>query len=347
MNQQDYYQLLGIRRDARTDEIKQAYRKLIRRYHPDTLAAERAQAQTPVDRHIIERRLHEAHHQTQLINQAYATLSDAEKRRRYDATLPRPKPPVPPKPTTTTYSGQDARGKAYTVYAEDTPRRPPPASTRRNRADYGPDPSELTKRIGLSLFFMIALLFLCEVTVNSMLWGGDEVVQQAQNVEQNRRIEATAYALQIPPQPTTAAEVLMLDGIRAMDENDYQQAVELFSLALNESERTEAELTPNADLYFLRGLAYQQMALGVADRNNDFAVDDFSQAITLQPDFANAYYQRGLIFFNRWRIYSGDSIRQSALLDLMIYARWLDAPPDARTQQIINQLERAAPAESR
>ena len=62
----DYYQVLGIGRDCTQQEIKQAYRRLARRYHPDVCNEDGA-----------EERFKE-------IGTAYAVLSDPEKRRRYD-----------------------------------------------------------------------------------------------------------------------------------------------------------------------------------------------------------------------------------------------------------------------
>jgi DnaJ-class molecular chaperone len=63
----DYYELLGVKRDATDDQIRQAYRKLARKHHPDL---------NPGDR-VAEDKFKE-------INEANEVLSDAEKRKRYD-----------------------------------------------------------------------------------------------------------------------------------------------------------------------------------------------------------------------------------------------------------------------
>ena len=63
----DYYEIIGLDRNASTDEVKRSYRKLAMKYHPD---------RNPGD-HEAEERFKEA-------AEAYAVLSDAEKRAQYD-----------------------------------------------------------------------------------------------------------------------------------------------------------------------------------------------------------------------------------------------------------------------
>jgi molecular chaperone DnaJ len=67
MSESDYYQILGVGRNADTNEIKKAYRKLAMQYHPD---------KNPGDK--------EAEEKFKLIGEAYTVLSDPQKRRRYD-----------------------------------------------------------------------------------------------------------------------------------------------------------------------------------------------------------------------------------------------------------------------
>src|SRR3954471_22304074 len=64
----DYYKILGVSKTASEDEIRKAFRKLARQYHPD-VAGNKAGAEDKFKE----------------INEAYEVLSDAEKRRKYDA----------------------------------------------------------------------------------------------------------------------------------------------------------------------------------------------------------------------------------------------------------------------
>lgn len=67
MEYKDYYKILGVDKRASEREIKQAYRKLARQYHPDV---------NPGDKQAEEK--------FKTINEAYEVLSDSEKRQKYD-----------------------------------------------------------------------------------------------------------------------------------------------------------------------------------------------------------------------------------------------------------------------
>src|SRR5687768_17999082 len=72
MARRDYYDVLGVSRSAPEKEIRQAYRKLARQYHPDL---------NPNDK--------QAEAKFKEIGQAYEVLSDGEKRKQYDRWGPR------------------------------------------------------------------------------------------------------------------------------------------------------------------------------------------------------------------------------------------------------------------
>ncbi|MFU8772758.1 MAG: DnaJ domain-containing protein, partial [Anaerolineales bacterium] len=66
MTKRDYYEVLGVSRNASSDELKQAFRRLARQYHPDVNKSDDA-----------EERFKE-------VNEAYAVLSDGDRRAAYD-----------------------------------------------------------------------------------------------------------------------------------------------------------------------------------------------------------------------------------------------------------------------
>src|SRR5579862_5173261 len=67
MPTKDYYDILGVARDASGDDIKRAYRALARRHHPD-----------------VSDDKSDAEHRFKEINEAYEVLSDPNKRAQYD-----------------------------------------------------------------------------------------------------------------------------------------------------------------------------------------------------------------------------------------------------------------------
>ncbi len=71
MDYKDYYKILGVSRTASADDIKKAFRKLARKYHPDV---------NPGDKKSEEK--------FKEINEAYEVLSDSDKRHKYDTLGP-------------------------------------------------------------------------------------------------------------------------------------------------------------------------------------------------------------------------------------------------------------------
>ncbi|MGJ8697066.1 MAG: DnaJ C-terminal domain-containing protein [Verrucomicrobiaceae bacterium] len=71
MNYRDYYEILGIKKDATHDEVRKAFKKLARKYHPDVAE----------DKDTAEDKFKE-------INEAYEVLGDQEKRKKYDTLGP-------------------------------------------------------------------------------------------------------------------------------------------------------------------------------------------------------------------------------------------------------------------
>lgn len=80
----DYYEILGVSRNATLEEIKAGYRQEIKKFHPDKRASMDKESLDPIDERVKD-------FLAQQIIDAYRTLKDSSLKATYDATLPEKK----------------------------------------------------------------------------------------------------------------------------------------------------------------------------------------------------------------------------------------------------------------
>ena len=100
MSNWDYYKVLGVRDNAEGEEIRRAYRRLVKRWHPDRHPDDAEEAAEKF-REIVE---------------AWGVLGDPEKRRLYDLRTGRTPRPDETRPEPETHSADDA---GWGVVGED------------------------------------------------------------------------------------------------------------------------------------------------------------------------------------------------------------------------------------
>jgi|ERR671923_31586 hypothetical protein len=118
MSDTNFYQVLGVERSATADEIKTAYRELVKRHHPDLFATSGAKAK--------------ATEKLREITEAYAVLGNKERRREYDQRL--------------IQEQQRQRRQAKSRTAGPTARKSRTASRSRRHADWRTTAAKILKR---------------------------------------------------------------------------------------------------------------------------------------------------------------------------------------------------------
>lgn len=297
---QNYYAILQVEANADLETIKRAYRKKIRRYHPDQLAASLSEAKrsgTQTEFKALERKIARAKQMTQRINQAYAILSDEDKRATYDAQL--------------SYERQlqyrdEVRRQRMRHYEDG--RRTVKSRPHHQNPNLRRKPQQ---REGIPWIMLIVLiigvmvvsgLFSQAVTRNYMpVTNNMPRNPTSEGIMRARDLQATTNAEQVTeiarstivfeptftPRSSSQNELL---GDQFLRLERPQQAIDAYTDAII------ADLE-NSTLYLKRAEAYFQLYLDGDVEAILSALDDYTGAIRLDETFAEAYLGRGIVYY--------------------------------------------------
>jgi curved DNA-binding protein CbpA len=138
MAEADFYKILGVSSSASADEIKSAYRELVKKYHPDLFS-------TSADK------IH-ANDKLRQINEAYAALGDAARRRDYDQ-----KRSSKPKPTISKTASASPSGRRHSSMRNSTRRSSRSAQKSTVKTwKYAVSPKWVGGILGVAIFALVA-----------------------------------------------------------------------------------------------------------------------------------------------------------------------------------------------
>lgn len=330
---QNYYRILQVKPDADLDAIKKAYRKKMRQYHPDKFVAELSQLkQTGTIKAVqkLERDIENAKQMTQRINAAYAVLSDSEDRAKYDRQLSEER-----------QRKYQASKRKQRVQTWEKGRRTVKTSSHRN-----PNRPQTAPREGVPWVILGGLIVM--VLFVSGLFSNA--------ITQNH----TPYTTYVPRNPTSESSIGMIDlqstasagqltrvarativfyatstprsssdnevsGDRFMEWGNYQLAVDIYSDAIVAS-------PDNASLFVKRASAYTALFNNGDNAVIDPILNDYAEAIRLEPEYANAYLGRGLFYYEL-----GDDYTNEVRADLEQYLFLAAINNNAEIQAILDE----------
>jgi tetratricopeptide (TPR) repeat protein len=289
MSQSDHYALLGVARNASAASIKAAYYRQLRQHHPDTLMAQLHRAEEQGDAVAIQaaqRALDKAEHITQGLNKAYDVLSDEDKRRAYDLTLPTNESPRNPNPRTSYPKSVNT--------TKPTQRKPPTAHV-------------IVASVALVFFYMLLVLILPSPSPSRFerRQTASANPQHPQNIQRTSialatqgfsydEVESTAL-IRLTERAATQAPYLPLIATAEhlqWREQDYAAAYDLYTQSIG--------LNPTSPIiYFARArvgvLIGTQAAL-------EQAIQDFVAALDLRLDDVYAYSELANARYLLWQL---------------------------------------------
>lgn len=258
----NYYQILQISTSASSNEIKQAYRNLAKKYHPD---------KNPGNTHYED--------EFKLISQAYQTLSDEHKKWVYDMSLY-----AQQNPQVTSYSTQSRntspRYAQSTYYRRKRRYRPPVYSA--------PPPKEYSTKTYMQVAFFIAVLGVLVIASIFFLnkysshyyykeaikdYNSGNFISALSNLE----FSIDDFGNKDPKASTLASKILVYEL------NNYSTAMEYIDLAIINSE-VEDSL---AELHYMKGLCLKN------EGKYKDAYQSYKESLSYDAKFDSSYYELG------------------------------------------------------
>lgn len=255
--EQNFYTLLGITPAATQQEVKQAYKKLALKYHPD---------KNPGDKFAEEK--------FKLVNTAYQTLSNPGKRARYDLKLQ--------------YLRERQRVVQQQAYYNERyryTREPAPVSERHYRPIRTEQRQKFSRKdLYITLAFVggILLFSLLLKVVMDHIAGEDKYKTALSYIAEGKYSSAhrlLSDAIHFQPKHSAAYKERGRLELNVFE--DYEAALQDFNQAIAHEKR------PSAEVYFMRGVSRQHLASYLQ------AEKDLTRAINLNERLWEAYLARG------------------------------------------------------
>jgi curved DNA-binding protein CbpA len=245
-----YYEEFGIKETATNLEIKQAYRKLAVKYHPDKNGGDKKYEDL-----------------FKSINNAYNILSDDIKRQRYDAKLKQQRSTAPRNHSAQNNQSQHENRQTNTW--QNAGNRKSNDSKRQEERHRKKDYTKTGFAISIFIIIMGTLSLILSnnnSSTNSYSQTGYQSIPEGSNENSEQHSIETK-------------SIYFNNGSKALEGKDYLTAILNFNHIIMID-------SVNADAYYLRGLARE----GLFEYSG--AIEDFSKAIVVDPNFADAYNEK-------------------------------------------------------
>lgn len=279
MSKKNYYKVLGIESTATQDEVKAAYRKLVRQYHPDKNSGREEFFKQ--------------------IQEAYETLSDEKKRDTYDAKLAYENYTSDPIELAKFLRDQKNKPKKY---------KPPVVEEEEEEEEVEEKKPVFNSTVALIAGIVLLIAGANVVILKDKIFSDKQVKKEAANYSEykydasNQKLmdEYFQRAMKYFHEKNYEFALLYFSKAFEVAPNEPKlffnrgvchYAFKNFSAALDDLNKT-IELNPSfKNAYWIRAKLKYDMD------NNESAIADFTEAIKLDPKNDSLYFNRGLAYY--------------------------------------------------